>query len=218
MAVRVRRAWANGRLAEGGDAVADGLDAGHGRAAAGEGSHQDPERRRRRRPAAGAAGGTTGTGRPPASDRLDNADGQHRQQRDDEQVRRHHECQARLAHAAKIDQRDQRQDQQGRATACGAGARAAPRPEPRPPPRCRRPRPARSRARAPPRRTGRPWCPGSPWRPCTTRRPADRPRSSGGRRSRRPASRMMISVLIGPMYEMPAAPKGINSVSAASGP
>ena len=28
----------------------------------------------------------------------------------------------------------------------------------------------------------------------------------------------MISVLIGPMYEMPAAPRGINSVSAASGP
>ena len=46
----------------------------------------------------------------PRYKRLDDADGQHRQQRDDKQVRRHHERKARFAHPTQVNERDQRQD------------------------------------------------------------------------------------------------------------
>ena len=70
MAVERAAGVPHGRLAEGGDAVADRLDAGHRRAAAGEGSHQDPERRRHRRPRAAAPAARPASGCPCASSDL----------------------------------------------------------------------------------------------------------------------------------------------------
>ena len=62
--------------------------------------------------AGSAAGASTGTGWPLASDRLDNADGQNRQQRDDEEIGRSHERQPRFANPAQVDDRDQEQNRQ----------------------------------------------------------------------------------------------------------
>ena len=117
--------------------------------------------------------------------RLDHSDGQHRQHADDEQVGGNHEGHARLAHAAQVDQGDQRQDRQAERQRVGLelGDR-----------RDQGPDPGRDadghdqhvvehqrRGREQPRN----WCPGSPWPPCRIHRPGDTLRSSAGTRNRR---------------------------------
>ena len=59
----------NGRLAKGGHSIADGLNARHGRAAAGKGPHQDPKRSPPSWPRAAVAGASTGTGWPSRQNR-----------------------------------------------------------------------------------------------------------------------------------------------------
>ena len=74
------------RLLESHDAVADGFDSGHGRAAAGEGA-QDAARRSRPAVAEVSFGGaTTGTGWPPAAIAFDDADRDHAEQAGDEEI------------------------------------------------------------------------------------------------------------------------------------
>ena len=112
------------------------------------------------------------------------------QQRDDEQVSRHHEGHARLARRPRrlttvISARIARQ----RAQRVRAGATGTA--ETRAPDAGRDADGHDQDVVEHERRRGeqaRRSCPGSPWPRCTTRRRADRPRSSAGRRSRRSAA------------------------------
>ena len=62
--------------------------------------------------AGSVAGASTGTGWPFGQDRLDDADRQDRQQRDDKEIGRCHERQPRFANPAQVDDRDQHQNRQ----------------------------------------------------------------------------------------------------------
>ena len=100
-----------GRFAERHDAVADGFDAGHGGAAAGEDAEEQPE--------AGGGDGGRKLGRRDdggrmsmAGDGVEEADGNDNEQRTDEQIGRDEEDDAGIADAAHVDEGEQQQNKQ----------------------------------------------------------------------------------------------------------